>query len=152
MNLTEYMLSTLTQLGYKAVTVGDCLGDPAANWYRAADGAGSGNPVCTPFCWSELQTPLVRTIQVPTFHICACVGFGCANLIAERRKETSSDDSQSSDEVNSTSTGDSGSHDAATSEKETAGPDAETGSSSNWSTVGTFPLLALVLFVSFASV
>ncbi|KAF1842529.1 carbohydrate esterase family 4 protein, partial [Cucurbitaria berberidis CBS 394.84] len=34
-NLTEYMLSTLTQLGYKAVTVGDCLGDPKANWYRA---------------------------------------------------------------------------------------------------------------------
>ena len=77
--------------------------------------------------------------------------FWCVNLIAERRKETSSDDSQSSDEVNSTSTGDSDSHDAATSEKETAGPDAETGSS-NWSTVGTFPLLALVLFVSFASV
>lgn len=39
MNLTEYMLSTLTQLGYKAVTVGECLGDPAENWYRKADGA-----------------------------------------------------------------------------------------------------------------
>ena len=33
-NLTEYMLSTLTQLGYKAVTVGECLGDPEDNWYR----------------------------------------------------------------------------------------------------------------------
>jgi peptidoglycan/xylan/chitin deacetylase (PgdA/CDA1 family) len=33
-NLTEYMLSTLTQLGYKAVTVGECLGDPEENWYR----------------------------------------------------------------------------------------------------------------------
>jgi len=43
MNLTEYMLSTLTQLGYKAVTVGDCLGDPKENWYRTAGGAGSGN-------------------------------------------------------------------------------------------------------------
>ncbi|KAJ4361951.1 hypothetical protein N0V83_010892, partial [Neocucurbitaria cava] len=42
MNLTEYMLQTLTQLGYKAVTVGECLGDPAENWYRKADGAGSG--------------------------------------------------------------------------------------------------------------
>lgn len=40
-NLTEYMLSTLTQLGYKAVTVGDCLGDPSANWYRSASGAGT---------------------------------------------------------------------------------------------------------------
>jgi peptidoglycan/xylan/chitin deacetylase (PgdA/CDA1 family) len=39
-NLTEYMLQTLTQLGYKAVTVGECLGDPKENWYRKADGAG----------------------------------------------------------------------------------------------------------------
>ncbi|USP73779.1 carbohydrate esterase family 4 protein [Curvularia clavata] len=44
MNLTEYMLSTLTQLGYKAVTVGECLGDPADNWYRKADGAGATTP------------------------------------------------------------------------------------------------------------
>lgn len=35
-NLTETMLSTLTQLGYRAVTVGECLGDPADNWYRNA--------------------------------------------------------------------------------------------------------------------
>ncbi|KAJ4382155.1 hypothetical protein N0V86_002484 [Didymella sp. IMI 355093] len=40
-NLTDYMLSTLTGLGYKAVTVGECLGDPSANWYRSASGAGS---------------------------------------------------------------------------------------------------------------
>lgn len=39
-NLTEYMLKTLTDLGYKAVTVGECLGDPVDNWYRKADGAG----------------------------------------------------------------------------------------------------------------
>jgi len=37
-NLTEFMLSTLTNLGYKAVTVGECLGDPAANWYRSSGG------------------------------------------------------------------------------------------------------------------
>jgi peptidoglycan/xylan/chitin deacetylase (PgdA/CDA1 family) len=42
-NLTEYMLSTLTQLGYKAVTVGECLGDPKANWYRTSSGGGAGN-------------------------------------------------------------------------------------------------------------
>lgn len=50
-NLTEYMLQTIQQLGYKAVTVGDCLGDPKENWYRTADGSkvtsnstsGSGN-------------------------------------------------------------------------------------------------------------
>jgi peptidoglycan/xylan/chitin deacetylase (PgdA/CDA1 family) len=38
-NLTEYMLSTLTQLGYKAVTVGECLNDPATNWYRSSSGS-----------------------------------------------------------------------------------------------------------------
>ncbi|KAF2033572.1 glycoside hydrolase/deacetylase [Setomelanomma holmii] len=42
-NLTEYMLQTIQQLGYKAVTVGECLGDPVANWYRTADGAASGS-------------------------------------------------------------------------------------------------------------
>ncbi|KAF2191086.1 carbohydrate esterase family 4 protein [Zopfia rhizophila CBS 207.26] len=40
-NLTEYMLSTLTELGYKAVTVGECLGDPQENWYRTSEGGGS---------------------------------------------------------------------------------------------------------------
>jgi peptidoglycan/xylan/chitin deacetylase (PgdA/CDA1 family) len=40
-NLTDYMLSTITQLGYKSVTGGECLGDPQANWYRAANGAGT---------------------------------------------------------------------------------------------------------------
>jgi hypothetical protein len=40
-NLTEYMLITLKDLGYKAVTVGECLGDPVANWYRTAGGAGT---------------------------------------------------------------------------------------------------------------
>ncbi|KXJ91946.1 hypothetical protein Micbo1qcDRAFT_162003 [Microdochium bolleyi] len=33
-NLTEYMLLGLQRRGYQAVTVGTCLGDPKANWYR----------------------------------------------------------------------------------------------------------------------
>lgn len=33
-NLTSYMLQNLQQQGFKAVTVGECLGDPEANWYR----------------------------------------------------------------------------------------------------------------------
>lgn len=32
-NLTEYMLQKFK--GKKMVTLGDCLGDPKANWYRA---------------------------------------------------------------------------------------------------------------------
>lgn len=35
-NLTAYMLDTLIAKGYKPVTVGQCLGDPVANWYRTA--------------------------------------------------------------------------------------------------------------------
>jgi peptidoglycan/xylan/chitin deacetylase (PgdA/CDA1 family) len=37
-NLTAYMLQRMKTLGYKAVTVGECLNDPAANWYRSAGG------------------------------------------------------------------------------------------------------------------
>ncbi|KAF2182165.1 carbohydrate esterase family 4 protein [Zopfia rhizophila CBS 207.26] len=44
-NLTGYMLETLTKKGFKAVTMGECMNDPAANWYR--DSAGSVNPSST---------------------------------------------------------------------------------------------------------
>ncbi|KAJ5159562.1 Chitin deacetylase [Penicillium canariense] len=33
-NLTEHMLETSGRLGYRPVTVGDCLRDPRDNWYR----------------------------------------------------------------------------------------------------------------------
>lgn len=33
-NLTEHMLKTMKRLGYRPVTVGDCLKDPRENWYR----------------------------------------------------------------------------------------------------------------------
>ncbi|KAK2068110.1 hypothetical protein P8C59_002773 [Phyllachora maydis] len=34
--LTEFMLETLGERGYRAVTVGECLGDPEENWYASA--------------------------------------------------------------------------------------------------------------------
>ncbi|RYP13020.1 hypothetical protein DL765_007051 [Monosporascus sp. GIB2] len=37
-NLTEYMLKSLIVNGYRPVTVGECLGDPPENWYRAGKG------------------------------------------------------------------------------------------------------------------
>jgi hypothetical protein len=61
MNLTEYMLSTLTQLGYKAVTVGECLGDPADNWYRRADGSASGGSKPTSAAPAPTGTKQVST-------------------------------------------------------------------------------------------
>lgn len=33
-NLTQFMLDDIVAKGWKPVTVGECLGDPAANWYR----------------------------------------------------------------------------------------------------------------------
>ncbi|KPM43681.1 hypothetical protein AK830_g2910 [Neonectria ditissima] len=33
-NLTAYMITTAQDRGYRLVTVGECLGDPVANWYR----------------------------------------------------------------------------------------------------------------------
>lgn len=32
--LVPFMLETLAERGFRMVTVGECLGDPAANWYR----------------------------------------------------------------------------------------------------------------------
>jgi peptidoglycan/xylan/chitin deacetylase (PgdA/CDA1 family) len=43
-NLTEFMLRTLTDQGYKAVTIGECMNDPVENWYRSSDGS-SGSKV-----------------------------------------------------------------------------------------------------------
>ena len=34
-NLTAYVLDTLTAKGFRTVTVGECLGDQPANWYRS---------------------------------------------------------------------------------------------------------------------
>jgi len=33
-NLTDFMVRTLQGKGFRAVTVGECLGDPVENWYR----------------------------------------------------------------------------------------------------------------------
>ncbi|RMZ71623.1 chitin binding [Pyrenophora seminiperda CCB06] len=75
-NLTEYMLSTLTQLGYKAVTVGECLGDPVANWYRTAGGAGTAPPVTTPSSAAPAPTGAKKfTCAGSSFGTC-CSQFG----------------------------------------------------------------------------
>lgn len=57
--LVEFMLQTTTQLGYKAVTVGECLGDAPANWYRSS--AGSGTPTTTTTAPTSSPTKKVTT-------------------------------------------------------------------------------------------
>lgn len=55
-NLTAYMLQQMKAQGYKAVTVGDCLGDPKANWYRSG-----GNAVTPPASSSVSSAPPAAT-------------------------------------------------------------------------------------------
>ncbi|KAF2003312.1 carbohydrate esterase family 4 protein [Amniculicola lignicola CBS 123094] len=50
-NLTVYMLDRLVAKGYRGVTMGECLGDPKANWYRTGNGGprpSTAVPVSTP--------------------------------------------------------------------------------------------------------
>ena len=57
-NLTDYMLTSLFKHGYKSVTVGECLGDPAANWYRA----GPGGLVSSLFLFVSLSSARVNDL------------------------------------------------------------------------------------------
>jgi hypothetical protein len=41
--LTEYMLKHFQAKGFKMVTVGECLGDPPANWYRYSNATAPRN-------------------------------------------------------------------------------------------------------------
>jgi len=40
LNLTGYMLQYLKSKGYRGVTMGECMGEPEANWYRTSGGGG----------------------------------------------------------------------------------------------------------------
>jgi peptidoglycan/xylan/chitin deacetylase (PgdA/CDA1 family) len=48
LNLTAYMLQYLRSKGYRGVTMGECMGDPEANWYRTSSGGGGGGGGSTP--------------------------------------------------------------------------------------------------------
>ncbi len=62
-NLTDYILTSLFANGYKAVTVGDCLGDPSANWYRKGPG---GSVVSTSTSTRTSTTTKTSTSTAPT--------------------------------------------------------------------------------------
>lgn len=59
-NLTEYMLQSLGEEGYSAVTVGACLGDPKANWYRSVAVKSQG-----PRLRDEVAQPELYTRDAP---------------------------------------------------------------------------------------
>ncbi|KAH8710045.1 hypothetical protein GQ44DRAFT_661884 [Phaeosphaeriaceae sp. PMI808] len=44
LNLVDYMLQYLKSKGYRGVTMGECMGEPEANWYRTSGETGGSNP------------------------------------------------------------------------------------------------------------
>jgi hypothetical protein len=64
-NLTAYEIQRAAATGYRHVTVGECLGDPAANWYRAAPPAAA----------RPLAVPQALTVQnfAPPSNVCTFV-------------------------------------------------------------------------------
>lgn len=82
-NLTSYTLDSLFKSGYRSVTVGQCLGDPPANWYRAGSKAvpsytfTTRAPTGTWSCLTQTATPTSSgpaspssTLQVSTDGSC----------------------------------------------------------------------------------
>jgi peptidoglycan/xylan/chitin deacetylase (PgdA/CDA1 family) len=94
-NLTEYMLSTLTELGYKAVTVGECLGDPEDNWYRQFGDSPdrTGNLSSTSVSANSSQ---VLVMPLYDYHVLTTSQTGSSSYSSGTASPTSSSSSSSS--------------------------------------------------------
>ena len=81
-NLTDYILTSLFANGYKAVTVGECLGDPVSNWYRAGPGGSVVTSTSTTTSkatsTSKTSTSKTSTSVAPT-HTSASTDGTCGN-------------------------------------------------------------------------
>jgi hypothetical protein len=70
-NLTGYMLDLLVSKGYRGVTMGECLGEPEANWYRAGTGRVATTskvrtPTSTPSATLSVSSTAVGSTSTPT--------------------------------------------------------------------------------------
>ncbi|KAL7269233.1 hypothetical protein RUND412_008116 [Rhizina undulata] len=70
-NLTQFELQTLYAAGYKAVTLGECLGDPEENWYRVFDN--------TTYSVTALSTTAPSTTTTSTIASSATVSSSTAS-------------------------------------------------------------------------
>jgi peptidoglycan/xylan/chitin deacetylase (PgdA/CDA1 family) len=74
--LTEFMLKTITELGYKGVTIGECLGDAKDNWYRkfgdSADRVGANSTSTSVSSSSVSSSSQVRSSVTCTVHCTDC--------------------------------------------------------------------------------
>ncbi|KAI0550257.1 carbohydrate esterase family 4 protein [Xylaria curta] len=80
-NLTDYFLTSLFKSGYRSVTVGQCLGDPPENWYRAGSKAVpkyTFTPRAPTGTWSCLsQTP--TSAPTPTSTLTVSIDGNCGS-------------------------------------------------------------------------
>ncbi|KAF2024409.1 glycoside hydrolase/deacetylase [Setomelanomma holmii] len=56
LSLTGYMLQYLRDSGYRGVTMGECMGEPEANWYRTSGESGGTTPNPTPTPGGSVST------------------------------------------------------------------------------------------------
>ncbi|OCK83887.1 carbohydrate esterase family 4 protein [Lepidopterella palustris CBS 459.81] len=103
-NLTDYMLSTLTTLGYKAVTVGECLGDPAANWYRTDPGyTSSSTTSASSTASSTVRTSSTSTVKTTSTTSTTTVKSSSSSSATSSTVKSSSSSSATSSTVKSSS-------------------------------------------------
>ncbi|KAI0022011.1 carbohydrate-binding module family 18 [Xylariomycetidae sp. FL0641] len=108
-NLTEFILESLFDHGYRSVTVGQCLGDPPENWYRAGSSdvppynfnlraptgtwaclstrTGDAPPTSTPTITTTRPTEPTSTLAVSSDGTCGtgvtCIGSKYGNCCSE---------------------------------------------------------------------
>ncbi|KAL2164484.1 hypothetical protein VTH06DRAFT_3700 [Thermothelomyces fergusii] len=81
-NLTEYILASLVAHGYRAVTVGQCLGDPAENWYRRGPDGSITVPTTSAAptqSTTATSSPTRTTISVAPTHTGPSIDGTCGN-------------------------------------------------------------------------
>lgn len=74
-NLTQFMIDTAKERGYRLVTVGECLNDPRENWYRTAGGAlSTGSTASTTASRAAASSTLIVSSRASTSSAPAATG------------------------------------------------------------------------------
>jgi peptidoglycan/xylan/chitin deacetylase (PgdA/CDA1 family) len=94
LTLVSFMLDALIARGYKAVTVGECVGDPSANWYRDAGGVPSPSlspsPSSTPSLMAGTTTGSVKAVSTGLGVTALAVSSPSGSINLATRASTSS--------------------------------------------------------------
>jgi hypothetical protein len=86
-NLTTFMLDTIKAQGYRTVTVGECLGDDKANWYRDASDSSTSTSSTSTTSTSTSSPTATSTLTVSTDGSCGsgvtCQGSTFGNCCSQ---------------------------------------------------------------------